>query len=80
MQWEPVEYFNNQIICDLVEEKHRGIIAFLDEECLRPGDANDYTLLSKLESNLGLHPHFSVVKVLNKKIRTNAISDVYNNQ
>lgn len=22
-------YFNNKIICDLVEEKHRGIIALL---------------------------------------------------
>lgn len=28
-QWEPVPYFNNKIICDLVEEKHRGIIALL---------------------------------------------------
>lgn len=28
-QWEPVPYFNNKIICDLVEEKHRGIISLL---------------------------------------------------
>lgn len=28
-QWEPVPYFNNKIICDLVEEKHRGIISVL---------------------------------------------------
>lgn len=75
-QWEPVKYFNNQIICDLIEEKHRGIIAYLDEECLRPGDANDFTFLAKLGVNLGSHPHMSVVKVLNHKNRPNAISDV----
>ena len=23
-QWEPVQYFNNKIICDLVEEKFKG--------------------------------------------------------
>ncbi|KAK2837303.1 hypothetical protein Q5P01_014515 [Channa striata] len=37
IEWEPVQFFNNKIICDLVEEKHRGIISILDEECLRPG-------------------------------------------
>lgn len=25
IEWEPVEYFNNIIICDLIEQKHRGI-------------------------------------------------------
>lgn len=28
-QWEPVQFFNNKIICDMVEEKHRGIISVL---------------------------------------------------
>lgn len=28
-QWEPVQFFNNKIICDLVEERHRGIISIL---------------------------------------------------
>ncbi|KAK3561154.1 hypothetical protein QTP86_028387, partial [Hemibagrus guttatus] len=27
--WEPVQYFNNKIICDLVEEKFKGIISIL---------------------------------------------------
>ena len=92
LQWEPVPYFNNKIICDLVEEKHRGIIALLvkiwfcsgptwrqailsptklqqdwiidssplikDEECLRPGEATDLTLLEKMEEEIGGHPHF----------------------
>lgn len=29
MQWEPVQYFDNKIICDLIEEKHKGIISVL---------------------------------------------------
>lgn len=33
MQWEPVQYFNNKIICDLVEEKFKGIISILVRKC-----------------------------------------------
>ena len=29
IQWEPIEYFNNKIICDMVEEKHKGVVAIL---------------------------------------------------
>lgn len=30
----------------------------MDEECLRPGDPNDKTLLAKLNTNLSSHAHF----------------------
>ncbi|XP_061162606.1 unconventional myosin-Ic-like [Saccostrea echinata] len=56
--WEKVDYFNNKIICDLVEGKPVGIIAIMDEECLRPGEPTDGTFLEKLNLNLGQHPHF----------------------
>lgn len=49
IEWEPIPYFNNKIICDLVEQKHKGIISILDEECLRPGEATDLSFLEKLE-------------------------------
>ena len=26
ISWEPVTYFDNKIICDLIEEKHKGTI------------------------------------------------------
>lgn len=29
LQWEPVEYFNNKIICDLIEAKPMGIVAIM---------------------------------------------------
>ncbi|XP_057674432.1 unconventional myosin-Ih isoform X1 [Corythoichthys intestinalis] len=69
IEWEPVPYFNNKIICDLVEEKHRGIISLLDEECLRPGEASDFTLLEKMEEKIGGHPHFLTHKLADQKTR-----------
>uniref|UniRef100_A0A8C4NWI6 Myosin IHb n=1 Tax=Dicentrarchus labrax TaxID=13489 RepID=A0A8C4NWI6_DICLA len=69
IEWEPVPYFNNKIICDLVEEKHRGIISLLDEECLRPGEATDLTLLEKMEETIGGHPHFVTHKLADQKTR-----------
>ncbi|XP_048478321.1 unconventional myosin IC isoform X1 [Plutella xylostella] len=56
--WEPIEYFNNIVICDLIEARHQGIISILDDECLRPGDATDASFLEKLSSQLDGHPHF----------------------
>lgn len=67
--WEPVQYFNNKIICDLVEEKFKGIISILDEECLRPGEATDLTFLEKLEDTIKHHPHFLTHKLADQKTR-----------
>ncbi|KAK6473316.1 unconventional myosin-Ic isoform X1 [Huso huso] len=67
--WEPVQFFNNKIICDLVEEKFKGIISILDEECLRPGDASDLTFLEKLEDKLVGHAHFVTHKLADGKTR-----------
>uniref|UniRef100_A0AAY5EZK8 Myosin motor domain-containing protein n=1 Tax=Electrophorus electricus TaxID=8005 RepID=A0AAY5EZK8_ELEEL len=69
IEWEPVQFFNNKIICDLVDEKHRGIISVLDEECMRPGDSTDLTFLEKLEEKMGHHPHFVTHRLANKKTR-----------
>ncbi|XP_038826853.1 unconventional myosin-Ic-like isoform X3 [Salvelinus namaycush] len=68
-KWESVPYFNNKIICDLVEEKFKGIISVLDEECLRPGEATDMTFLEKLEEKMGGHPHFVTHKLADQKTR-----------
>uniref|UniRef100_A0AAQ4RRK7 Myosin Ic, paralog b n=1 Tax=Gasterosteus aculeatus aculeatus TaxID=481459 RepID=A0AAQ4RRK7_GASAC len=67
--WETVQYFDNKIICDLIEEKHKGIISTLDEECLRPGETCDASFLEKLEDTLGGHPHFVTHKLANGKTR-----------
>ncbi|XP_068186480.1 unconventional myosin-Ic-like [Antennarius striatus] len=67
--WEMVKYFDNKIICDLIEEKHKGIISILDEECLGPGETWDASFLEKLEDTLSDHPHFVTHKSANGKTR-----------
>ncbi|XP_022253422.1 unconventional myosin-Ic-like, partial [Limulus polyphemus] len=69
IEWETIEYFNNKIICDLIEKQHKGVISVLDEECLRPGDATDVTFLDKLETTVGTHPHFLSYKVADNKTK-----------
>uniref|UniRef100_A0A1L8EGC1 Putative myosin class ii heavy chain n=2 Tax=Haematobia irritans TaxID=7368 RepID=A0A1L8EGC1_HAEIR len=58
IEWVPVQYFDNKVICNLIEEKHKGIISILDEECLRPGEPTDLTFLAKLSDRLSEHPHY----------------------
>ncbi|XP_037794658.1 unconventional myosin IC-like isoform X1 [Penaeus monodon] len=78
IEWEPVKFFDNKIICDLVEEKHKGIISLLDEECLRPGDANDLTFLSKMDSHLSNHDHyFSYETAKNNKVKKTINKDEF---
>ncbi|XP_010602274.2 unconventional myosin-Ih isoform X3 [Fukomys damarensis] len=67
IEWEPIQYFNNKIICDLVEERHKGIISILDEECIRPGPATDLSFLEKLEEKVGKHAHFQTRKLAGPK-------------
>jgi len=69
IQWEPVKYFNNKIICDLIEERHRGIIDILDEECLRPGETSDETFLTKLSTTIGKHERFLTHSLADAKTR-----------
>ncbi|XP_044283025.1 unconventional myosin-Ib isoform X3 [Varanus komodoensis] len=58
IEWTHIEYFNNAIICDLIESNQNGILAMLDEECLRPGAVTDETFLEKLNQVCATHQHF----------------------
>ncbi|XP_069501926.1 unconventional myosin-Ig [Ambystoma mexicanum] len=57
--WQHVEYFNNQIIVDLVEQQHRGIISILDEACLTVGEVTDAMFLESMNTKLCKHPHYT---------------------
>lgn len=59
IEWTNIEYFNNKIICDLVEQPHKGIIAIMDEACLSVGKVTDDTLLGAMDKNLSKHPHYT---------------------
>ncbi|KAH0627707.1 hypothetical protein JD844_003830 [Phrynosoma platyrhinos] len=58
-----IEYFNNQIIVDLVEEAHKGVIAILDEACLTVGNVTDALFLESMNARLGKHPHYASRKL-----------------
>lgn len=58
-----IDYFNNQIIVDLVEQPHKGIISILDEACLTVGNVTDMVCLDSMDSKLAQHPHYTSRKV-----------------
>lgn len=57
--WQNIEYFNNQIICDLVEQSHKGIIAICDEACLNVGKVTDAMFLEAMDNKLKMHAHYT---------------------
>uniref|UniRef100_A0A8C6X0U4 Myosin IF n=1 Tax=Naja naja TaxID=35670 RepID=A0A8C6X0U4_NAJNA len=64
IKWTPIEYFNNKVVCDLIENKVNppGIMSILDDVCATvyaKGEGADQTLLQKLQSGVGTHEHFN---------------------
>ncbi|XP_059424230.1 unconventional myosin-Ie-like [Carassius carassius] len=64
IKWTPIEYFNNKVVCDLIESKVNppGIMSILDDVCATmhaKGEGADQTLLQKLQSQIGTHEHFN---------------------
>ncbi|XP_067824335.1 unconventional myosin-If [Heptranchias perlo] len=64
IKWTPIEYFNNKVVCDLIENKVNppGIMSVLDDVCATmhaTGEGADSTLLQKLQAALGGHDHFN---------------------
>uniref|UniRef100_A0A665WNW2 Osteoclast-stimulating factor 1 n=1 Tax=Echeneis naucrates TaxID=173247 RepID=A0A665WNW2_ECHNA len=64
IKWTPIEYFNNKIVCDLIENKLNppGIMSVLDDVCATmyaKGEGADGTLLQKLQGAVGTHEHFN---------------------
>ncbi|XP_042370414.1 unconventional myosin-Ig-like, partial [Plectropomus leopardus] len=58
-----IDYFNNQIIVDLVEQPHKGIISILDEACLTVGKVTDTVCLESMDTKLAHHPHYTSRKL-----------------
>ncbi|XP_026155575.1 unconventional myosin-Ig isoform X3 [Mastacembelus armatus] len=61
--WQEIDYFNNQIIVDLVEQPHKGIISILDEACLTAGKVTDMVCLDSMDTKLAQHPHYTSRKL-----------------
>lgn len=61
--WTPIEFFNNKVVCDLIESKRPpGIMCVLDDVCATlhaQGDGADFKFLEKLSPAVGAHEHFN---------------------
>lgn len=71
IEWQNIDFFNNRIICDLVEVPHKGILAILDEACLNVGKVTDEMLLEAMDNKLKNHNHYTSrqLKPADKKLR-----------
>ncbi|XP_026885185.2 unconventional myosin-Id isoform X2 [Electrophorus electricus] len=61
--WIHIDYFNNQIIVDLVEQQHKGIFSVLDEACMNVGKVTDEMFLQALNGKLAKHAHYTSRKL-----------------
>ncbi|KAI3634227.1 hypothetical protein MIR68_007831 [Amoeboaphelidium protococcarum] len=58
ISWQEVSFFNNLPVCELIESKQKSMFTILNEECVRPGDVSDATLLDKFNSAFGSNQFF----------------------
>lgn len=59
IEWQNIDFFNNEVICDLVEQPRKGVLAVLDEACLNVGRVTDEMVVEALDKKLEGHPHYS---------------------
>ncbi|XP_042347571.1 unconventional myosin-Ie isoform X2 [Plectropomus leopardus] len=63
IKWTQIDYFNNKIVCDLIESKNPpGIMCILDDVCATMhavGEGADQTMLQKLRVQINTHEHFN---------------------
>lgn len=64
INWQHIDYFNNKIICDLVEQQHKGMISIIDEASFSVGKIDDELLLEHLSKQLKDHKHFASRSVI----------------
>uniref|UniRef100_A0A914X526 Uncharacterized protein n=1 Tax=Plectus sambesii TaxID=2011161 RepID=A0A914X526_9BILA len=62
IKWTPIEYFNNKVVCDLIEgKKPPGIMCILDDICAQvhaQSDGVDEKMLIKLNNQVNQHEHY----------------------
>ncbi|XP_054756570.2 unconventional myosin-Ie-like [Lytechinus pictus] len=65
IKWKQIDYFNNKIVCDLIESKvPPGIMCILDDVCATMhavSEGADEKLLQKMNSAVGTHQHYQVL-------------------
>jgi myosin-1 len=63
IQWSPIPFFDNKVVCDLIESKRPpGVFAILDDTCkaMHAGHGDvDAKFCEKLKSAQGKHKHYA---------------------
>lgn len=58
LSWQNIKFFNNQVVCDLIEEqKSHGIFPLLDEQCAI-ARLSDLELIERYNSSHASNPHY----------------------
>nr|XP_045626212.1 unconventional myosin-Ie-like isoform X1 [Procambarus clarkii] len=62
IKWTPINYFDNKIVCDLIESKRPpGIMCILDDTCATmsaKSEGADDDFHRKMDSQVGTNPHY----------------------
>ncbi|CAD6184828.1 unnamed protein product [Caenorhabditis auriculariae] len=62
IKWTEIDYFNNKIVCDLIETKRPpGIMSLVDDTCAQnhgQSEGVDRQMLVQLSKTFSSHPHF----------------------
>ena len=64
IKWTDIDYFNNKIVCDMIESKNSppGLLSICDDIVITmhaTGEGADQQLLQKLVKSYATHPHFA---------------------
>lgn len=58
LSWQNISFFNNQVVCDLIEDpKTHGIFPLLDEQCAI-ARLSDLELIERYNASHGSNPHY----------------------
>lgn len=85
IEWQNIDYFNNQIICDLVEAPHKGVLSIMDDACKMTAEVvTDEMLLEAMDKKLKGHKHYmsrqvkQTEKSLRHKVRIIMVFQLFN--
>ncbi|RLN32406.1 hypothetical protein BBJ28_00025284, partial [Nothophytophthora sp. Chile5] len=63
LSWQNIKFFNNQVVCDLIEDpKTHGIFPLLDEQCAI-ARLSDLELIERYNSEHSKNPHYIASRV-----------------
>jgi myosin-1 len=61
IEWTPVDYFDNKVVCDLIEKKPEGLFNLMNEACTKV-ESTDEELVQKYHSTFDKHAHYAKPK------------------